>query len=242
MRPNTCRGFHTVLGPLVDSMHTFLLQSLTTHIIVTRRDDILGYSSCCRPQMSFLRCTCTCVCIGWPGSACDTRTFVNSLIYKCFTEDGLLSSEWCTILGCQIPINIVGDFAYNIHTLTKSFGDNSNLTPKHTFLSNKLSRACMLDKNASGPLKARRRQLMKKNDINIEPTSLVISTQQTVFYATCVKFMVRSSTRHGSAQHIPNALMYTSVHKCMYNKFLFLQYHHMYTSTSGKWPIINMNI
>ena len=113
------------------------------------------------------------------GQACvhDTRVFVNSLLYKKITEDGLLDdAESLTISGKQVPMCLVGDSAYPISRwLMKLFSDNSTLSPQQKHFNYRLSRAPAVVEIAFGRLKARWRRLMKKNDMHTEHIPVVIS-------------------------------------------------------------------
>ena len=185
---------------------------------------------------------------------------MNSLIHKHITEDGLLSGECHTILGRQIPINIVGDSAYPIHTwLVKPFGDNPNLTPQQKCFHYRLSRACIAVKTAFGHLKARWRRLMKRNDKITEHIPIVIlaccilhslcEVHGEVFNEVWLQndseyqqptspSLSTTSMGHSLAQDIRNTLMQYFYSQAQY--IYFFQYH--YTTKNGKWPVVNMNI
>lgn len=48
------------------------------------------------------------ICVGWAGSVHDARVFVNSLLHKKITEDGLLDGAQClTFSGKEIPVWLV---------------------------------------------------------------------------------------------------------------------------------------
>lgn len=53
------------------------------------------------------------------------------------------------ILGKQIPVNIIGDSAYSIHTwLMKPFSDNSHLSPQQKHFIYRLAHAQVVVENA----------------------------------------------------------------------------------------------
>ena len=54
------------------------------------------------------------ICVGWPGSMHDARIFINSLLYKRISEEGILAGHDRNLLGCRIPACIIADAAYPI--------------------------------------------------------------------------------------------------------------------------------
>ena len=117
------------------------------------------------------------ICVGWAGSVHDARVFVNSLIYKRITEDGLLSdAQSRTLGGKEVPACIIGDSAYPINTwLMKPFADTSSLSPQQKHFNYRLSRARTVVEIAFARLKARWRRLLKRNDMHTEHIPTVIS-------------------------------------------------------------------
>ena len=117
------------------------------------------------------------ICVGWPGSVHDARIFANSKIFRRITQDRLLADGGTrTILGCQVPICIIGDSAYPIQTwLMKPFSDCSSQTVQQKCFNYRLSRARIVVENAFGRLKARWRRLLKRNDMVTEHIPAVIT-------------------------------------------------------------------
>ena len=94
------------------------------------------------------------ICVGWLGSVHDARVFANSLIYRKITEDGLLQNGECrTLLGKQVPLNIIGDSAYPLNIwLMKPFINNCSLSIEQKYFNYRLSRARTIVENAFGRL------------------------------------------------------------------------------------------
>ena len=116
------------------------------------------------------------ICVGWPGSVHDARIFINSLLYKRISEEGILNGHDRNLLGCRIPACIIADAAYPIQTwLLKPFADTPSLTPQQKCFNYRLSRARMVVENAFGRLKGRWRRLLKRNDMTTEHIPTVIA-------------------------------------------------------------------
>ena len=99
------------------------------------------------------------------------------LLYKKITEDDLLEDTEClTISSTAVPMCLVGDSTYPISTwLMKPFADSTTLSPQQKHFNYRLSRARAVVEIAFGHLKARRRWLIKRNDMHSEHIPVVIS-------------------------------------------------------------------
>ena len=140
------------------------------------------------------------ICVGRAGSVHDARVFVNSLLYKRITEDGLLDgAETLTVAGKQVPVCLIGDSAYPISTwLMKPFADSSTLSPRPKHFNFRLSSARTVVEIAFGRLKARWRRLMKR----MRCTLTLSLFQPAVFYTICVKYMAMGLTTCGCRRFV----------------------------------------
>ena len=88
----------------------------------------------------------------------------------------VLPDRKITINGVDIPLFLIGDSAYPLHTwLMKPFTQSATLTQQQQYCNYRLCRARIVVENAYGRLKARWRRLMKRNDMHIEMIPTVIS-------------------------------------------------------------------
>ena len=93
--------------------------------------------------------------------------FVHSPLYTQITEEKLLPNKAITINGTDVPLFLIGDSAYPLHTwLMKPFAHNSKLTREQKTYNYRMCRARIVVENAYGRLKARWRRLMKRNDMH----------------------------------------------------------------------------
>ena len=65
-------------------------------------------------------------CVGWAGIVHDARVFVHSPLYTWITVEKLLPNKTMTVNRTNIPLFLVGDSAYPLHTW--SFPHNGILT------------------------------------------------------------------------------------------------------------------
>ena len=80
------------------------------------------------------------------------------------------------IMGCDVPICILGDSAYPLQTwLMKPFANSGTLTHDQQHFNYRLSHAQIVVENVFGCLKARWRRLLKKHDMSIEHIPTIIS-------------------------------------------------------------------
>ena len=99
--------------------------------------------------------------VGWPGSVDDSRVLANSQLCHKAIHKAILHSECQTILGKDINFK-------TLHTwLMKSFTCNAALSSAQKTFNYQLSQAQIEVDNVFGHLKARWRQLMKQNDMDI---------------------------------------------------------------------------
>lgn len=116
------------------------------------------------------------VCIGWPGSVHDARVFVHSPIYSQITENDLLPNKPMSVNGVNVPLYLIGDSAYPMHTwLMKPFPQSGVLTSEMKQYNYRISRARIVVENAYGRLKARWRRLLKRNDMHVDHIPTVVA-------------------------------------------------------------------
>ena len=58
----------------------------------------------------------TTICVGWAGSVHDACMFVHSPLYTKITEGKLLPNKTMTINRTDVPLFLIGDSAYPLHT------------------------------------------------------------------------------------------------------------------------------
>ena len=107
------------------------------------------------------------ICIGWPGSVHDACVFVHSPIYIA-TEEDLLPDKPMSINGVNVPLFLIGDSAYPLHTwLMKPLPQSGILTNEMKQYNYRICRARIVVENAYGRLKACCQRLMKRNDMHV---------------------------------------------------------------------------
>ena len=114
--------------------------------------------------------------VGWPGSVHDARVFVNSSIYRKAINGDIFTGCQRRILGQNVPVFLVGDSAYPMHTwLMKPFAQSAPLSNEQKTFNYRLSHTRIVVENAFGRLKGRWRRLSKKNDMSITNIPNVIA-------------------------------------------------------------------
>ena len=117
------------------------------------------------------------VFVGWPGSMHDAHVFAHSSLYlKLSTGELLPHSKAITYNGVEIPLYIIGNFAYPLETwLMKPFSQNAAVTPQIKRYNYRISRARIVVECAYGRLKARWRHLLKRNDMHVSNIPVIIA-------------------------------------------------------------------
>ena len=108
------------------------------------------------------------IMVGWPGSVHDAGVLSKSQLYPRVTNKEVLNTNSCNIMGKDVLPFLLGDSAYPLSLwLMKPFPHNSALTSSQQTFNCRLSRERIVVENAFRHMKARWRQLMKQNDMDI---------------------------------------------------------------------------
>ena len=115
--------------------------------------------------------------VGWPDSVHDARVLSKSQLYRRLTNKEVLHTNSYNVMGKYIMPFLLGDSAYPLSLwLVKPFPHNATLTSSQQTFTYRLSRARIVVENAFGRLKARWRQLMKHNNMDISHVPKVVTT------------------------------------------------------------------
>ena len=114
--------------------------------------------------------------VGWPGRLHDARVFAHSSLYEKVVGGELLPRRNVSMNGVDVPLFLIGDSAYPLQSWRmKPFAHNSSLTLQQKTYNYRICKACIVDENAYGRLKARWRRLLKRNDMDISNIPTVIA-------------------------------------------------------------------
>ena len=101
--------------------------------------------------------------IGWPGSVHDARVLVNSALYSRCSSKELLKGDTVCVGNSQLPTFLIGDSL--LPWLFKPFSMSPTLSRSQKTYNYRLCRGRVVVELAFGRLKARRRRLLKRNDM-----------------------------------------------------------------------------
>ena len=112
---------------------------------------------------------------GWPGSVHDARILSNSKLFAMGEAGTLVPNSVRTMSGVPVPVVILGDPAYPLLPWLMKPYPGEGLSAKHRKFNTQLSRARVVVECAFGRLKGRWRCLLKRNDVNLEFMSTLVT-------------------------------------------------------------------